>query len=246
MLLYGALFLGYRSFYIRLGASPEELGIGNAYVLPRAVGFIVLILLLSAPLLGIWWAGHYVPGLLRAEEGGDKGARRRVLLLIAVVGAIAGLFIGVLFGALTSPNVVQDTLVLLLVSAVGTGLWKAAGASSGELSRRVALAGAGVLIVLLPTIAIVQRGNALAREALRGQAVDAFDLFGVPILDVSAVPVSITWIGGATDAPALFSDTSGTVDALLIGTAGGTALFLPMTDRRLARAPSAQVLIQDR
>lgn len=41
-LIYGALFIGYRMYFNELGISPEDVGIGSAFVLVRSIGFIAL------------------------------------------------------------------------------------------------------------------------------------------------------------------------------------------------------------
>jgi hypothetical protein len=40
--IYGALFLGYQSYYSDLGIHPEDVGVSHAFVLIRSIGFILL------------------------------------------------------------------------------------------------------------------------------------------------------------------------------------------------------------
>jgi len=41
-LVYAALFVGYRTYYAKLGINPEDLGISTTFVLVRSIGFIAL------------------------------------------------------------------------------------------------------------------------------------------------------------------------------------------------------------
>jgi hypothetical protein len=40
--IYGALFIGYRTYFNELGINPEDVGVGSTFVLVRSIGFIVL------------------------------------------------------------------------------------------------------------------------------------------------------------------------------------------------------------
>jgi len=40
--MYGALVLGYRKYYTRLGIRPEDVGVSNTFILVRSIGFVLL------------------------------------------------------------------------------------------------------------------------------------------------------------------------------------------------------------
>jgi predicted histidine transporter YuiF (NhaC family) len=42
--IYGVLFIGYRTYYHELGITPEDIGVGSAFVLVRSIGFIALVI----------------------------------------------------------------------------------------------------------------------------------------------------------------------------------------------------------
>jgi hypothetical protein len=42
--IYGVLFIGYRTYYNELGITPEDVGVGSAFVLVRSIGFIALVI----------------------------------------------------------------------------------------------------------------------------------------------------------------------------------------------------------
>ena len=42
--IYVVLFIGYRKYYNELGITPEDIGVGSAFVLVRSIGFIALVI----------------------------------------------------------------------------------------------------------------------------------------------------------------------------------------------------------
>jgi hypothetical protein len=95
---------------------------------------------------------------------------------------------------------------------------------------------------------LIARADDLAGAVKAGSPIAPFDLLGVPVLDVSAVPVQVTWIGPPAQRPALFgSDADPTLAGLLLGQASGTLILaIPEDDEdsRLVRVPVVSVVVR--
>jgi hypothetical protein len=51
-IIYGALFFGYRTYYKALGMNPENVGIGNTFILVRSIGFVLLACVIAGAVYG--------------------------------------------------------------------------------------------------------------------------------------------------------------------------------------------------
>jgi hypothetical protein len=104
-----------------------------------------------------------------------------------------------------------------------------------------------LLTVVLPTAAVAGRAHELADDVLAGYEVAPFSLANVPVLDISAVRVEVTWIGAPEQRPAMFGTTSAQpTEGLLLGQSSGTVILaIPVegAPSRIVRLPSSSVAI---
>jgi hypothetical protein len=101
--------------------------------------------------------------------------------------------------------------------------------------------------IIFPTAVIINRANNLAEQALAGHRVVPFELFGVPILDVSARTVTVTWIGSTGQRPVILGKQSPEpVRGLLLGVEAGTVVLLISNPHKteIVKFPSALVMIE--
>ncbi len=230
-LLYGALFLGYHSYYSKLGLAPEDVGVNNTYILVRSPGFVVLALMLAyVHAIGI--------GLLGPPAATIGGRVGQVVLAVLMLLSYAFL-----------------VLTLIPSPRVALAFWLAFAASVFAFRRRaenieVLWLGVG-LSILLSVAVVVTRGNDLAEQALDGLTVTPYRVAGVPTLDVSADRVCLTWLGPKAQRPASFGG-SASMDGLYIGDAAGITIIvksgvplhiLPQ-ETTLMRLPTSHLVIE--
>ncbi|MCW2635898.1 MAG: hypothetical protein JWQ99_2265 [Blastococcus sp.] len=237
-LIYGVLFLGYRSFYTRLAVAPEELGVTNTFVLVRSIGFILLMAALAAALWVSWFQSRHFRSWPSTRR--DVG---RFAISLALGAALA------LYGATLSPERWPWWVGAAMAGAVFLigGVSGVLMSDRPRLSIAIVLSAGAVLTVVMPTAAVIGRADDLAGAVKAGSAVAPFDLFSVPVLDVAAVPARVTWIGPREQRPALFgSDRDPSLSGLLLGQAGGTvilAIAVDQGDLHLLRVPASSVLV---
>jgi hypothetical protein len=220
-LLYGILFLGYYTYYRRLELRPEDLGVSYTYILVRSIGFMGLM----CAILGIMSLIYLIS--TRWDEGTITAAD--ILRYISLL-ALGGILIA--YASLISPSNwpswAQSVIYFTTISIAFIGVFltlrdrdKGRDSNKGLITFAVL---ALLVTIVLPTAAVVTRANNLANQVLAGSPIVPYNLLGVPILDVSASPVTVTWIGPANQRPAIFSAASPEpVHGLLLGTEAGTA-----------------------
>ena len=214
-LLYGILFLGYYTYYGRLGLRPEDLGVSYTYILVRSIGFIMLM----GAIVGVLSIIYLIISQL------DPGPVTRGDMLRFVISFPVGSFI-VLYAIYISPATWPSWApLIILLTIISIGL---IGTSITKRNRTRGFLVFAILVLLttiiLPAVAVVARANNLASQVLADQPVAPYELFGVPILDISASTVTVNWIGPPNQRPAIFgSKSSESVHGLLLGTEAGTA-----------------------
>jgi hypothetical protein len=225
-IIYGALFFGYRTYYKALGMNPEDVGIGNTFILVRGIGFVLLA-------CGIAGAVYGAMIIMRRYKGGSWswGDVLNAIYLVALAFFLSTYLSAVIPSThpLISPSLhLRDAATLVVIFLVGFMLAKIG--PSRRTANRVALFVAAVLTIALPAYAINQRAAVLANESLAGRPVSPYAIFGIPILDVSSDPVDTTWICAEGEQPALFKDSKdGVRHGLLLG-ANSSSVFIRLTD----------------
>ena len=225
-IIYGALFFGYRTYYKALGMNPEDVGIGNTFILVRSIGFVLLACVIAGAVYGAMI-------IMQRYKG---GSRSWADVLNAIYGVALAIFLSMYLSALipsTSPLIspslhLRDVATLAVILLVGLILAKVG--PSQRTANRVALFVAAVLAIALPAYAINQRAAILANESLAGKPVNPYAIFGIPVLDVSSDPVDATWICADTQRPTLFKDSKdGVRHGLLLGE-NSSSVFIRLTD----------------
>lgn len=231
IVVYGLLFLAYRSYYSTLGVDPEDVGIDNAYILSRSAGFILV--------LGVFALFAALSQFVDQKSTG-KVPEGWVSLAKLVLTLPFGLF---LVSILTdSAPVVLLTLTILvgcIAQAVPLSLFHHFGVwASTTVYTIILILGLGVVAT-----ALISRANFSARVADEGCAVEPIQYASIPVLELSASPVSIEWVGPQNQRPLLFgSDASPSpIRGLLIGR-GSTADYVlvdPDGAAAVLRVPTA-------
>jgi hypothetical protein len=243
-LLYGVLFLGYYNYYEKLGLHPEDLGVSYTYILVRSIGFIVLISMMLG-LMSMIYLSTFETADTPDSEAVDTPHSKSHVLRSGLLYCILLLYLIIL----TPRN--WPGFIGGLISVAVITILMVAGAFARE-SRIKGLLVFSVLALLatiiFPTAVVVNRANDLARQALAGHPVAPYELFGVPILDVSARTVTVTWIGSADQRPAILGKQSPEpIQGLLLGLEAGTAVLLIRNPHKteIVKFPSALVVIED-
>jgi hypothetical protein len=235
-LLYGVLFLGYYNYYEKLGLHPEDLGVSYTYILVRSIGFVVLIGMMFGLMSMI-----YLSTFKNVAVPPSKSHTLRAGLLFALL-----VFYLAILTPRNWPGFIGDLISVAIVTILIIG---GVFASEDRIKGLVVFSVLALLVtIIFPTAVIVNRANDLAKQALAGHPVAPYELFGVPILDVSARTVTVTWIGSTDQRPAILGMQSPEpARGLLLGVEAGTVVLLisnpPKT--KIVKFPSALVIIED-
>lgn len=206
---YSCLFLGYRKYYIILGIRPEDVGVNHTFILVRSVGFIVLAVIctLLAILLTAWF--HLV-----LKQG--PWTRRHAIHIAAAF--LVWLIVSACFVKLDSPHskLAASMGAVLTIASIAMARF-----SHSPHDRHIANAGlviAAVTIVLVPVLAAIIDAYLRAGKVQHGQESTPVTILGVPLLDVSAEEVHVSWICQDSQRPATFRQSQdSSIDGTLVG-----------------------------
>jgi hypothetical protein len=242
-LLYGVLFLGYYNYYRQLGLRPEDLGVSYTYILVRSIGFIVQMLLILGVLTGIY--------LLEPEGQDDTLANRdRKSVRLYTFGAALFSILLSLYLSYLLPRSwpVWISVLAPFVIYFSVFFCRRIAKTNRNKGSAIFIALALLVTIILPTATIITHANALARQVLAGHSISPYEVFGVPILDVSAETVAVTWIGPRNQQPAVFGkNSSGSIRGLLLGIES-QAIVLLITNQKnydIVKIPSALVVVEE-
>lgn len=183
--LYGILFLAYRSYYAAVEIDPEDVGVTNSFVLARVFGFILITLVVGAIVVFYLFITSGFTASHRPWADGLRYATISVLIFL----------LAYYFDWIFPPSipVVSFPLFggLLIVIAVILNLLKW---SCFAPYRQVPFVIVALLLsMVIPSIAVVQRAAQLGQQARKGELVKPFELFTIPIVDVSAPKIRLHW-----------------------------------------------------
>jgi hypothetical protein len=244
-LLYGLLFVAYRRYYEALGVVPEDVGVTNSFILPRAVGFILLVSVLAL-LIAALIANNNLP----TPESRWFRWRQQV------VGTMLGLALAVFLsrflpdsaGILSRLGIFS---LVVLTSAVLVVLQRFE--HFARIRIRATLVICFVVSLLVPAALVVMQARDSADRVLRGESVRALEVLSIPILDVQANPVYVSWVGEPEQRPAeLFGNgpQPARIKGLLLGTNLEMTIVLfidvPAGRSTVARISSTSVAISAR
>ena len=243
-LLYGVLFLGYYNYYRHLGLRPEDLGVSYTYILVRSIGFIVQMLIILGGMTAIY--------LIALE---DKGAapeaerNRKAIWLYVLAGAFFGGFFPAYLTYLLPRN--WPAWISFLVPFVIVGIvfiCRRIAKRNRKIGNSTFAALALRVTIVLPTATVITHANTLARQVFAGHSISPYEVFGVPILDVSAGVVAVTWIGPRNQQPAVFGkNSSAPIRGLFLGMESGTIVLLITNQKNhdVVKIPSTLVIVEE-
>lgn len=210
--VYGALFTGYRAFYESLGIDPEDVGVGNTFILVRSIAFVIF-----TTVVALIWFGmtRLVNNAMNKRSG--KRSRRIIsygynIIVAIIIGAI------IIFWASPGWHPVVKGVVVVAVLVIAIVLTRVAEQCSYDDRRKMGAVAAVIVGFLASTTAIHQYAAHLAEEINSGQRIEPFAIFNIPILDVSSDEVGATWICPESQEPPPFKDArDSSITGFLIG-----------------------------
>jgi hypothetical protein len=244
LILYGLLRLANSLFYDPLAVKPEEVGLGYAETLSQSAVGVLVVLLTSFAVFGIFlvlliffWA------LMRRGEPGGEGKLEQLLAAIVVIGILTGTALH-----LWAPSHVSDVLYAVLEVAfvlwIFYRVWQEI--RSGRVKRVLLMAGSAFALSGALTLALVMlQARDDGRAVREGQVRHPTFLGFIPFGSWGADAAWVEWV--APDPPKGFA--KGRRRCLLyLGRANGTAVFYDIgaRDDKTLRAPATAVVITTR
>jgi hypothetical protein len=239
-LLYGILFLAYRSYYTAVGVTPEDVGVTNSFVLVRSPGFILLTLGYGTALLGIIVANS------RPAPKSLNRAGAISLLASVLLPALAAYYLFDLFPASTPTWVIGPLSLLLAFTGAFTQRFR----RSRYRAHGPAVAWIVVILfgVALPAVAVIQQAAHRGQLARAGETVAAYDIFSVPIVDVAAPRITLMWADANVPHPRdIFGSGEATpVSGVLLGQGDGFIVVnVPVgAEQRVVRLDPSTVIVE--
>jgi hypothetical protein len=172
-------------FYAPLGLSPEDVGLGQAELLGRALGAFLLPLIFAVLLLALW---AEVVGLREFGRAVDKAQRGRFGAAVSVAGVL------LLVVMITAPAVGVALLVVPVLGFGIFGLWHTS--MSAGLVRVVGVVVA--LLAVLGTALLVLAAQSSTDHVRDGRGLIGLDRFALPW---EASVVELRWLGGPQSQP---------------------------------------------
>ncbi|MGD1237503.1 hypothetical protein [Mycobacterium seoulense] len=194
--VFGALFNGYRTFYHKLGISPEQVGVTHTFILVRSVGFIVI--------TGLIFAAWITTTSLVIRL---MGTRRRTRVRVSYAYNFGfGLLFGVCIYACLSNELslfqkIGFGLAVLFVSLLAAVV--AVNCSAADRAR-IGLIVAALGAFLASAAFLQYKAGRLADTVNSDHPVTPYLFFTVPLLDVSSDPVRASWMCPEAQKPAAF------------------------------------------
>lgn len=233
--LYGTQFLIYSTYYSAFGITPEEVGVTNAYLLPRAFGF--------AAILGVVFLCSITATIiLRGFKDGPLG----LLDLFRIITALGLSFgLGIFLAAQVVPrraNWLEWVFLLglpVVTFATHLGLRK----YPFGRGRSLVLVAVALAIAIPVTASVVIRAATAADCVRSGSPVGVIKIAGIPLLDISAQNVNITWLGDPTKKPAAvfdLSEPSKPASGILLGQSADK-IIVRLDTGEIGRLPADQV-----
>lgn len=182
--LYGILFLAYRSYYAAMEINPEDVGVTNSFVLARVLGFILITLLVGAVVVGyLFLASGFTAGPQTRADG-----LRYVTFF--VLGAALYFYFSRVF---PSAPQLSPLLIIVALGAIAIILNLMKGPRFAPYWPAAFAIVALLLSVAIPSIAVAQEAAQLGQRARKGHSVTPFNIFKIPIIDVSAPEIRLHW-----------------------------------------------------
>ncbi|MDT5273574.1 MAG: hypothetical protein QOE48_745 [Mycobacterium sp.] len=210
VVIYGVLFIGYRTYFHELGITPEDVGVGSTFVLVRSIGFIALAIGAVALVLSIVFVlDQMAKRSMENQPVTENPVKQRLKYLwqwswnkqsVPWVLALAFWAVLLLIYLLAlkpwSWPVCWIVGVWIVLLAVAFVVMIVAGLQDPAVGLGIVTAISIVISVILPGIFVYFRAHDLADSALRSTVVKPYSiLFGsIPVLDVSSDEVDVEWV----------------------------------------------------
>jgi hypothetical protein len=268
LILYGLLRLANSLFYDPLAVKPEEVGLGYAETLSQSAVGVLLVLLTSFAVFGLFVAflGGFPAAMRKADDWAEKlpvpspsrplGRPTRLAAVVLVLLFIAVVAGGPLYVTIRPPhgrlgtvlhvlaNVVYGGIAVFVLLLALRGAWQAV--RTGRARRLLLPAGAAFALSAALTLATVMLQAWDDGRAVRlGQVRHPTFLGFIPFGSWGADAVWVEWV--AADPPQGF--VTGRRRCLLyLGRANGTAVFYDAASGsdRTVRVPASDVVITTR
>jgi hypothetical protein len=246
LILYGLLGLANSLFYDPLAVKPEEVGLGYAETLSQSAVGVLVVLLTSFAIFGLFlvllifgWA------LLRRGDPDGDGKLEQLLAAVVVIGILTGTALH-----LWAPSNVSDVLYPVLEVAfvlwIFYRVWREV--RSGSVKRVFLMAGSAfALSVALTLILVMLQARDDGRAVRDGQVRHHPTFLGfIPFGSWGADAAWVEWV--APDPPKAFAAKGRRRCLLYLGRANGTAVFYDARarDDKTLRAPATAVVITTR
>lgn len=226
--IYGVLFIGYRTYFHELGITPEDIGVGSAFVLVRSIGFIALAIGAVALMASIVGVLSHMSSMRKADASSRgtstrtlrrwlRDQRRYIPWLLRFAALAAGLMGYLAALKPWSWPLWWSIVVCLVLLGLAWVVEHVAGRQNPAVGLVIALAISILIAVVLPAVLIYFRAHDLADSALRGTVVKPYSiLFGsIPVLDVSSDEVDVEWVCTGKKRPSVFDGRDSNTGELL-------------------------------
>jgi hypothetical protein len=245
VLIYGALNVAYSLFCGRLGVNAEDVGLGYANTLARSLGFIILIVTLSALGSTIYWRRRAL-----AREELEKYAAHRQAELEAYLeddykGAREQVPEDDYKGAREQvPYEIQKDLNEEARRKAQEDIDQAAERVYGASRRTLTVVIWSIAILSLMVVAALVPFLSLPRAdaASQGRPVAPVRLFGLTVLAIRADSASVEAVGKSEEAPAIKSLQSRAL--LYLGQANSTVVLYDSKEKQAVYLPASSVLLR--
>jgi hypothetical protein len=221
--IYAGLFLSYRKYYSFLGVRPEDVGVNNTFILVRSIGFIFLVAVGAG--LAILLTGWFN----LAMDG--PSSRHQAIHIFAVwckfVLIISAVALLVDYTSLWLPALMAGVLGIACIAMARFSY-------NSRLDRSITIAGlvvATIMIILVPVTMAIISAFTRAKSVQEGKVTTPATILGIPLLDVSADDVHVSWICQNPQPPAIFSQSQHkTQEGFLVGETS-TSYYVRLSDQ---------------
>jgi hypothetical protein len=214
VVIYGVLFIGYRTYFHELGITPEDVGVGSTFVLVRSIGFIALAIGAVALVLSVIFVLDQMTKksmenqpvtnnpVKRLKYLGQWSCNKQSLRWFLALASLAVLLLAYLLALKPwSWPVCEIVVVWIGLLTLAFVVMLVAGLQEPVVGLVVVTAISIVISVILPGIFVYFRAHDLADSALRGSPPNFIEVKpysilngSIPVLDVSSDNVDVEWI----------------------------------------------------
>jgi hypothetical protein len=232
--IYAGLFLSYRKYYSILGVRPEDVGVNNTFILVRSIGFILLAAVGAGVAIALTgWFNLAMKGPLS----------RRQIIHIFMVWFKFMLIVSAVAWIVDHRNIWLPALMggVLGIACIAMARYTYS-TRLDRLAVRAGLVVAVVIIMLVPVIVAIISAHTRADSVQKGNVTTPATILGIPLLDVSAENVMVSWICPDAQRPAIFKQSQDNVQQGFLVGETSASYYLRLIDK--SRNPSKIVIVK--